>query len=74
VITRKANNINNIDDNQTVTSNNDVTDEKQHNQLKLHNCHNVTDEKGGMEKDINNNVPKALRGRIDPKLAKEIYE
>jgi len=54
VTTGQPNNINKIDENQTVTSNNDVTDEKRHKQLKLLNCHDVTDENRGTEKCINN--------------------
>ena len=49
----QLNNINGLDINQSVTDKNDVTDEKQHNLLNLNDCHNVTDEKGGTEKDIN---------------------
>ena len=59
VTSGQHNNINEIDHNQTMTNNfdiNDVTDEKQDKQLKLLNCHDVTDEKGGIEKD-NKNIP-----------------
>ena len=50
VTTGQLNNINKIDENQTVTSNNDVTDEKQLNLLESFNCQSVTDEKGGTRK------------------------
>ena len=70
----QCNNINEIDENQSVPSNNDGTDGKQLKQLKLNDCYVVTDEKGGAEEGIKESgVPKALRGRIDPKLAKEIF-
>jgi putative DNA primase/helicase len=46
VTTRQFNNINNIDENQTVTVKKDVTDERQLKLLESFNCHNVTDEKG----------------------------
>jgi putative DNA primase/helicase len=47
----QGNNINELDSNQSVTSNNDVTDEKQDNQLKLDDWYDGTDEKGGIEDD-----------------------
>ena len=46
------NNINEIDENQSVPSDNVGTDAKQHKQLKIHDCYVGTDEKGGAEKDI----------------------
>lgn len=52
VTTCQPNNINGLDVNQNVTNNNGVTDEKQDNLLNLNDCHNVTDEKGDTEKDI----------------------
>jgi len=67
----QTNDINELDKKQNVTNNEGVTDEKQHNQLKLNDCDVVTDEKRGTEKDVK--VPGNLQGRIDSKLAKEIY-
>ena len=48
VTTGQVNNISNLGQKQSVTKNNDVTDGKQRNLLKLHDCHGVTVEKGGM--------------------------
>jgi len=50
--TGQTNNINELNVNQTVTSNNDVTDEKQDNLLESFNCHDVTDENRGTGKGI----------------------
>ena len=44
-----------IDDIQSVTDKNGVTDEKQYKHLKLHNCYDVTDEKGGGSEGYNQN-------------------
>ena len=63
VTTGQINNINEIDDIQSVTDKNGVTDEKQLNQLELLNCRNVTDEKGGVDKDIIKN-DEPLRKRL----------
>lgn len=52
VTTGQPNNINKIDGKQNVTSNNDVTDEKQLKLLDSFNCHDVTDETGGTGEDI----------------------
>ena len=40
----QRNDFNNLDENQNVTQDNDVTDEKRGNQLNLFNCNGVTDE------------------------------
>ncbi|MCK4518003.1 DUF3631 domain-containing protein [Candidatus Babeliales bacterium] len=76
----QGNNINELDAKQSVTDNNSVTDEKLDNQLNLKDCYDVTLEKGDAKKDIkekNNtgalNIPEHLVGRIDAKLAQEIY-
>jgi hypothetical protein len=53
----QANYINGLDKKQNVTNNDSVTDEKQHNQLKLNDCYVVTDENGDTERDINKDVP-----------------
>jgi len=50
VTTLQANDISEIDEKQSVTVKNGVTDEKQHNQMNLNDCYAVTDEKGGIEK------------------------
>lgn len=52
VTTKQNNNINEIDENQSVTDNNDVTVEKQDNQLNLNGCYGVTDENRGTGEDI----------------------
>lgn len=53
----QVNNINRLDANQSVTQDNDVTDEKQPNQLKSKDCYDVTDEIGGIAKDIKESLP-----------------
>jgi len=63
----QSNNNNGLDPNQSVTDKNDVTDEKQHNQLKLNNCHSVTDEKGGIEKDIEKTDIPSLKSHVKEK-------
>jgi len=52
VTTEQDNNINGLDVNQSVTDKNGVTDGKQHNQLNLNDCNDVTNGNGGMDKDI----------------------
>ena len=49
VTSGQVNNINEIDENQTVTSKKDVTDGKQPKLFESFNCHTVTDETGGYE-------------------------
>jgi putative DNA primase/helicase len=74
--TGQTNKINTLNEKQNMTDNNSVMDEKRHKQLKINGCHDVMDENGDLEeiKEKTKNVmPKALQGRIDPKLAKEIY-
>ena len=56
VTPRQTNKINRLNEKQSVTSKNDVTDEKQHNLLNLNECHGVTDENpifGGKGKVFN---------------------
>jgi len=66
VTTRQTNNISDIDDNKTVTNNNDVTDEKQLKLLESFNCHHVTDEREGTEKGIKEtDVPEWKRLKFD---------
>ena len=55
--TCQPNNIKGLDVKQNVTDKNDVTDKKQDNLLNLNDCHNVTDEKGGTEKNIKETIP-----------------
>ena len=71
VTTLQDNNINKINQNQNVTRKNDVTLCKQDKQLKLNDCYVVTDETGVAGEKTE--MPESLRGRIDPKLAEEIY-
>lgn len=54
VTTGQPNNINKIDENQSMTRKNSVTDEKQDNQLNLLGCHNVTDENPPSEENKKN--------------------
>jgi hypothetical protein len=72
VTTGQHNNINDIDEKQTVTNNNDVTDEKQLKLLESFDCHGVTDEKG-IEKD-NKDIPiwKQLRFESEEEYQKMI--
>ena len=65
----QPNNINNLDGKQSVTDKNDVTGEKQDNLLNLNDCHNVTDKKGGTEKDIKEDVPLWRKLRFDSEQA-----
>jgi hypothetical protein len=48
----QINNSNNLNEKQTVTSDTNVTDGKQDKQLRLNDCHNVTDQTGGSGKNI----------------------
>jgi hypothetical protein len=52
VPTYQCNNINNIDEKQSVPNNNDGTDEKQHKPLKSLDWYDGTVQKGGTEEDI----------------------
>ncbi|MEA2004301.1 MAG: DUF3631 domain-containing protein, partial [archaeon] len=80
VPTYQSNNINDLGEKQSVPCDVNGTNENQDNQLNLKDCYAGTDEKGDAKKDIkekNNtgalNIPEHLVGRIDAKLAQEIY-
>jgi len=61
VTTGQTNNIEDLDENQSVTNINDVTDEKQLNLLESFNCHNVTDKNRGVERNEDMPLWKRLR-------------
>jgi len=63
VTTGQPNNIKEIDQIQTMTRSDDVTDDKQLKLLDSFNCHSVTDERGGAEKGID--VPEWKRLRFE---------